>query len=71
MENLAPFAALVLVAHAIEFSNGATILGAQLFFWARNAHGVLVFAGIPWLRTAAFAVGMIGNLIIFGQILRH
>ncbi len=71
VENLAPFAALVLVAHAIGLSNEATVLGAQLFFWARIAHIVFMLAGIPWLRTAAFAVGLIGSLLIFGQILYH
>ena len=35
VENLAPFAVFVLVAHVIGVSNGATVLGAQLFFWAR------------------------------------
>ena len=35
------------------------------------AHFVFMVAGIPWLRTAAFAVGTIGNLIILGQILYH
>lgn len=71
VENLAPFAALVLVAHVTGVSNGATVLGAQLFFWSRIVQIVVMFAGIPWLRTLAFAVGLVGNLIIFGQILYH
>lgn len=71
VENLAPFAVLVLVAHALGVSNPATVLGAQLFFYARIAHFVFMFAGIPWLRTLAFAVGVIGNLIIFVEILYH
>ncbi len=69
VENLAPFAVFVLVAHTIGVSNGVTVLGAQLFFWARIAHFVLMFAGIAWLRTAAFATGVVGNLLIFSQIL--
>ncbi len=69
MENIGPFAILVLVAHALGLSNGMTVLGAQLFFWARVAQTVIMFAGIPWLRTAAFAAGLIGNLLILGQIL--
>ena len=71
VENLAPFAALVLVAHAIGASNATTVLGAQLFFYARIVHLVVMIAGIPWLRTLAFAVGLIGNLMIFWQILSH
>jgi uncharacterized MAPEG superfamily protein len=69
VENLAPFAALVLVAHVLDAGNAATALGAQLFFWARVVQTVVHIAGIPWLRTIAFAVGWIGNLIIFWQIL--
>ncbi len=69
VENLAPFAVLVLVAHVLGVSNAATVLGAQLFFWARLAQTVVMYAGIPWLRTLSFAVAMIGNLIIFAQIL--
>ena len=69
LENLAPFAALVLVAHALDATNAATALGAQLFFWARVVQAGVHIAGIPWLRTVAFVVGWVGNLIIFWQIL--
>jgi uncharacterized MAPEG superfamily protein len=71
VENLAPFAVLVLVAHAMGVSNAATVLGAQIFFWARIVHIGVMLAGIPWLRTLAFAAAMIGNLLILGQILYH
>jgi uncharacterized MAPEG superfamily protein len=50
-------------------SNGATVLGAQLFFWSRVVHIAVMIAGIPWVRTLAFAAGLLGNLIILGQIL--
>ena len=68
VENLAPFAALVLVAHAAGISNGATALGAQLFFWSRVVHAVVFIAGIPWIRTLAFVGGVIGMAIIFVQV---
>ena len=68
IENLVPFGALVLVAQAAGISNDATVLGAQLFFWARLAQVVVHIAGISWLRTGAFFVGWIGCLIIFWQI---
>ena len=71
VENLAPFAVLVLVAHALGVSNSATVLGAHLFFWSRLVQIGVMYAGIPWLRTLSFAVAMIGNLIILGQILYH
>jgi len=69
VENLAPFAVLVLVAHVLNATNEITALGAQLFFWGRVVQSVVHIAGIPWLRTIAFTVGWIGNAIIFWQIL--
>ena len=69
IENLVPFGALVLVAQVAGVSNAATILGAQLFFWARLAQAAVHIAGIPWARTGAFFVGWIGCLIIFWEVI--
>lgn len=69
VENIVPFAALVLVAHMTGAANEATALGARLFFWARVVQAAVHIAGVPWLRTIAFLVGWVGNLIIFWQIL--
>jgi len=43
--------------------------GAQLFFWARVAYAVIYLAGWPWVRTAAWAVSVIGLLMIFFQLM--
>ena len=69
LENLVLFAALVLVAVAAGKTNATTLLGAQLFFWARLAYAVIYVAGIPWLRTAAWVVSVIGLALIFFQLL--
>lgn len=69
LENLVLFAVLVLVERAVGVSNGATLLGAQLFFWGRVAHAAIYIAGIAWVRTAAWAVSVIGLLLIFLQLL--
>jgi uncharacterized MAPEG superfamily protein len=37
VENLAPFAAVVLIAHVAGRNKGLTTLGAELFFWGRLA----------------------------------
>lgn len=71
IENLAPFAALVLVAQSAGISNEATVLGAWLFFWARVAHAVIYIAGIPYLRTVAFAVSLMGMFRIAVALLSH
>jgi uncharacterized MAPEG superfamily protein len=69
VENLAPFAALVLAAHASGRANDATALGATLFFWGRVAHAAVYIAGIPYLRTAVFFVATAGELVILVQLL--
>jgi len=68
VENLAPFAALVLVAHVAGKANATTALGATLFFWGRVAHFVVYTLGIPYLRTAVFAVASVGELLILLQL---
>jgi uncharacterized MAPEG superfamily protein len=69
LENLVLFAALVLVAVAAGRANSTTLLGAQLFFWARLAYAVVYLAGIPWLRTAVWLVSVVGLALIFLQLL--
>lgn len=68
LENLVLFTGLVLVAHAAGISNAMTVLGAQLFFWGRLAHAALYLAGVPWARTAAWAVSVVGLILIFLQL---
>ena len=69
VENLVPFAALVLVAQIMGISNEITALGAQIFLWGRLAHVVVHIIGVPWLRTGAFPVAWIGCLMIFWQVI--
>jgi uncharacterized MAPEG superfamily protein len=68
IENLVPFAALVLVAVAAGKTNAMTLLGAQIFFWARVAYTVVYIVGIPWLRTLVLFVSVIGMILIFAQL---
>jgi uncharacterized MAPEG superfamily protein len=68
LESLVLFTALVLTAHAAGVSNTMTVLGAQLFLVGRAAYAALYIAGVPWARTAAWAVGLIGLILIFLQL---
>ena len=70
VENLAPFAILVLVAHVAGRANATTALGATLFFWARVAHAAIYVGGLVYLRTLAFFVGVVGEVMILVQCLR-
>ena len=69
-ENLALFAILVLVAHVTGKANGATALGATLFFIARVAHTVMYTAGLIYVRTAVFSLGTIGEIMILIQLFK-
>ncbi|HXZ50414.1 MAG TPA: MAPEG family protein [Burkholderiales bacterium] len=67
-ENLVLFAALVLAAVVAGKTNSMTLLGAQLFFWARLAYAVVYLIGIPWLRTGVWTVSVVGLALIFLQL---
>ena len=68
MESLPLFAALVLIAHAAGRVNGAVILGEEVFVWARLAHAIIYVAGVPWLRTVAWTVSVLGLAMILMQV---
>jgi uncharacterized MAPEG superfamily protein len=70
VENLAPFACLVLVAHVGGKASGTTALGSEIFFVARIAHAIIYTIGIPVLRTLVFGVSIAGEVMILLQILR-
>jgi uncharacterized MAPEG superfamily protein len=69
LESLVLFAALVLIAVESGKTNSTTLLGAQLFVWARLAYAVVYVAGIPWLRTLVWLVSVVGMILIFCQLL--
>ncbi|HET6473152.1 MAG TPA: MAPEG family protein [Pseudomonadales bacterium] len=69
-EGLALFAPLVLVAAVAHISNPATVLGAQLFFYARVVHAGLYLAGVPWVRPLAWAAGIVGTAMVFTAVVQ-
>lgn len=68
LESLPLFIALVLIAQVAGKTGAMTLLGAQLFFWGRVAHWLIYLAGIPWLRTLAWAVAVAGLVVIFAAL---
>jgi len=69
LENLVLFAILVTVAVLADKTNGTTLLGAQIFFWARVAYAAVYIAGLPWIRTGVWAVSVVGLAMIFLQLI--
>lgn len=68
-ENLALFAAVVLAAAVIDKSNNMTMLGAQLFFYARIAYAVCYIGGFIWLRTLCWVASIAGVVLILWQLM--
>ena len=68
IENLVPFAAVVLAAHVLGVSNEKTALWATIYLIARIVHYFGYLSKVPFVRTAAFAVGWLATIVIFLQI---
>jgi len=65
VENLAPFAAVVLIAYAVGLSTPTTQACAAVYFYARLAHAVIHISGFGLLmaRTVAFTVAWVAFMI--------
>ena len=68
VENLVLFTALVLIAAVAGKANATTAMGAAIFFWGRLAHAIIYLIGVPWLRTLAWFVSVIGMIMIAVQL---
>ena len=64
IENLAPFAVLVIVAHLTTATNDATAAACITYFWTRAAHYVFYISNIPF----TFTIGWLAMICIFWQI---
>ena len=70
IENMVLFAALVLAAVVAGKTNDMTLLGAQIFLYARIAYALVYIAGLPWVRTAVWGVSVVGLAMIFLQLVK-
>lgn len=68
IENLAPFAALVLTAHLAGAASPTTAIASTVYFWARVAHYPAYISGLPVLRTLTHAVAWVAMMVIFYEI---
>ena len=60
LETFPLFAAAVLAVVAAGVTDERTALGAQMYFWARVAYVPAYASGIPYVRTLAWAVAIVG-----------
>ena len=73
VENFAPFAAVVLIAHAIGVSTSITENSAAVYFYARAAHAVIHITGFSLFRarTVLFTVAWVAFIVFAVELLRH
>lgn len=69
IENMALFVPLILAVQIAGRNTATTVLGAQIFFFARLAYAFAYIFGIRYLRTLLWTVSVIGLIMIFSQLL--
>ena len=68
IENLVPFAAVVLTAQVLGVSNAVTQTAAIVFLIARLVHLASYLAGITFIRTIAYYAGVFFIFAIASQL---
>jgi uncharacterized MAPEG superfamily protein len=63
------FAVAVLIAHLAGRTGAITLIGVQLYFWARVAYLPLYVFGVPVIRTLVWSVGTLGIALILIALL--
>jgi len=69
IENMVLFVPLVLAVQAAGVSSANTALGAQIFVVARVIHAGIYLAGVPAIRPLAWAVSIVGLIMIGSALL--
>jgi uncharacterized MAPEG superfamily protein len=73
LEQLLPFATLVIIAHLLKVSTPITAWCAFLFFWLRVAHAIGMISGLARLplRPLLYVAGWLMTIAIAWQILAY
>lgn len=68
LETFPLFAAVVLMADALNRHGALAIWGSQLYFYARVLYLPVYVAGIPVLRTLVWSVATLGIVMVFAAL---
>ena len=68
LETFPFFAVAVLIAHVAERNGLLTLIGVQLYFWARVAYLPLYALGIPKIRTVAWIIATLGIALVMASL---
>lgn len=69
LENLVVFAPLVLIVQYAGTNDGYTAFATVTYFWARLAHYFLLVFAVPVVKSIAFMVGAVCQVILAWRIL--
>lgn len=72
VENFAPFAAVVVIAHLAKVSTSVTVACAAVYFYARLAHAVVHITGFSLFmaRTILFTIAWLAFVVYAIELLR-
>ncbi|NDG37954.1 MAG: MAPEG family protein [Betaproteobacteria bacterium] len=70
-DNTAMYTAAIGITHVTGATNGATLVAGIVPLTARMLHAMVYIVGIPYLRTAVFAVGQFAMFVYVWQIIAH
>ena len=68
LETFPVFIAAVFLVYATERSSVLTVVGAQLYLYARVVYVFIYASGIPKLRTLVWSVSLIGLVVMFSAL---
>ena len=68
IETFPLFAAAVLMVNAMHATTAISVLGAQIYIWARLIYVPVYVAGIAYLRTLVWLASFIGILMVLAGI---
>ena len=68
-EGMVMFVPLIFAALHLNDLSAFTGIGAAMFFYGRLAFAPLYYLGVPWLRTLAWAVSIVGIVLIMLELI--
>lgn len=69
MESMLLFVPLALVGHMLGVNSDVAAKGAMLYIAARAIYPITYWTGLPYARTVVWAVGVIGTVMVFLQVM--
>ncbi|HLY04511.1 MAG TPA: MAPEG family protein [Rhizomicrobium sp.] len=68
LETFPFFAASVLLVHVLNKSTHTSVLGSQIYIWARVLYVPAYVIGIPFVRTLIWAASLAGILMVLAAL---